>query len=275
MRFRGRRGRRQPKPQRNKPNLRVYIYRVLKQVHPDTGISCMAMNVVKDLVWDMFRRILKEAINITEIFNKKTLSSREVQTAVRLELPGELAKHAVSEGTKAVTKFCCFDNGGGGGGSGGARGKSFRRKVTTSCRAGLQFPVGSMRAVMKRLFKFRIGRGAPVYMTAVMEYLTAEVLELAGNAARDNRKRRITPRHLMLAIQNDQELGNMTRRCYVAQGGVLPNIHSFHFVQKKKPAVAPPVPMKKAAKPMKAAAAKKPMMKQKGTTKGFGKTFTF
>lgn len=144
-----RRGRRQQQPKSKLPNLRIYIFKVLKQVHPDTGISMVAMNVMKDLVWDVFRNIFKEAINVTEMFNKKTLSSREIQTAVRLGIPGELARHAVSEGTKAVTKFSCSGKDTGG----------RRKKVSTSAKAGLQFPVGSIRAVMKKGFKFRIGRG--------------------------------------------------------------------------------------------------------------------
>ena len=82
-----------------------YIYKVLKQVHPDTGISKKAMSVMNSFIGDVFERICGEAARLSRYNNKATLSSREVQTAVRLALPGELAKHAVSEGTKAVTKF--------------------------------------------------------------------------------------------------------------------------------------------------------------------------
>ena len=82
-----------------------YIYKVLKQVHPDTGISSKGMVVMCNFISDLFERIGNEAANVCRFSKKQTLSSREVQTAVRLILPGELAKHAVSEGTKAVTKF--------------------------------------------------------------------------------------------------------------------------------------------------------------------------
>ena len=82
-----------------------YIYKVLKQVHPDTGISSKGMVVMCNFIQDLFERIGNEAANVCRFSKKQTLSSREVQTAVRLILPGELAKHAVSEGTKAVTKF--------------------------------------------------------------------------------------------------------------------------------------------------------------------------
>lgn len=82
-----------------------YIYKVLKQVHPDTGVSRRAMSIMNSFVNDLFDRLAGEAIRLARYNKKATLTSREIQTAVRLLLPGELAKHAVSEGTKAVTKY--------------------------------------------------------------------------------------------------------------------------------------------------------------------------
>jgi histone H2B len=82
-----------------------YIYKVLKQVHPDTGISKKGMSIMNSFINDIFERIATEAGKLARYSKKATLSSREIQTSVRLMLPGELAKHAVSEGTKAVTKF--------------------------------------------------------------------------------------------------------------------------------------------------------------------------
>jgi histone H2B len=83
----------------------TYIYKVLKQVHPDTGISKRAMSIMNSFINDIFERIAGEASKLVRYNKKSTLSSREIQTAIRLILPGELAKHAVSEGTKAVTKY--------------------------------------------------------------------------------------------------------------------------------------------------------------------------
>ena len=83
----------------------IYIYNVLKQVHPDVGISSKAMSIMNSFVNDVFERIAGEAQRLTQYNKKHTISSREIQTAVRLLLPGELAKHAVYEGTKAVTKY--------------------------------------------------------------------------------------------------------------------------------------------------------------------------
>ncbi|KRZ11309.1 Histone H2A type 1 [Trichinella zimbabwensis] len=109
----------------------------------------------------------------------------------------------------------------------GKGGKVKGKAKTRSSRAGLQFPVGRVHRLLKKgNYAERIGAGAPVYLAAVMEYLTAEVLELAGNAARDNKKVRIIPRHLQLAIRNDEELSKLLCGVTIAQGGVLPNMNA-------------------------------------------------
>ena len=90
---------------KRKESYSIYIFKVLKQVHPDTGVSSKAMSILNSFVNDVFERIAGEASKLAKYNHKSTISSREIQTAVRLLLPGELAKHAVSEGTKAVTKY--------------------------------------------------------------------------------------------------------------------------------------------------------------------------
>ena len=82
-------------------------------------------------------------------------------------------------------------------------------------------------------FSERVGAGAPVYMAAVLEYLAAEILELSGNAAKDNKKARIVPRHIQLAARNDEEINKLLANTVIASGGVLPNIHSFLLPNKK------------------------------------------
>ena len=113
-------------------------------------------------------------------------------------------------------------------GKAGKAGKTSRNQSKTrSSRAGLQFPVGRIhRKLRKGNYAERVGAGAPVYLAAVLEYLAAEVLELAGNAARDNKKSRIIPRHLQLAIRNDEELNKLLGGVTISQGGVIPNIQS-------------------------------------------------
>ena len=90
---------------RRRESYSIYIYKVLRQVHPDTGISAKAMSIMNSFVNDIFERIAAEASRLAHYNKRSTITSREIQTAVRLLLPGELAKHAVSEGTKAVTKY--------------------------------------------------------------------------------------------------------------------------------------------------------------------------
>jgi histone H2B len=93
------------KKKRRSESYSIYIYKVLKQVHPYTGISSKGMSIMNSFITDIFDKIANEAGKLVRYNKKGTLSSREIQTAVRLILPGELAKHAVSEGTKAVTKY--------------------------------------------------------------------------------------------------------------------------------------------------------------------------
>lgn len=114
---------------------------------------------------------------------------------------------------------------GGKGGKGG-RGKTEGKKSQSrSVKAGLQFPVGRVGRLLKKgKYAARVGGGAPVYLAAILEYLTAEILELAGNAARDNKKTRIIPRHIQLAVRNDEELNKLFGGVTIASGGVLPNI---------------------------------------------------
>merc|ERR1712165_203861 len=96
-------------------------------------------------------------------------------------------------------------------------------------------PVGRIARLLRTgRFSKRVAAGTPVYMAAVLEYLVAEILELAGNAARDNKKQRIIPRHLTLAIRNDEELNQIFGNCTIPSGGVVPNIHQILMPKNKK-----------------------------------------
>ena len=113
-------------------------------------------------------------------------------------------------------------------GRGKGKGKGAGRAVSRAAKAGLQFPVGRIARYLKKgRYAERVGAGAPVYLAAVLEYLAAEVLELAGNAAKDNKKSRVVPRHIQLAVRNDEELSKLMGRTTIAAGGVLPNINVF------------------------------------------------
>ncbi|CCI41994.1 hypothetical protein ABG067_002219 [Albugo candida] len=114
----------------------------------------------------------------------------------------------------------------------GGRGKK-DKSTSRSAKAGLQFPVGRVARYLKKgRFAKRIGGGAPVYLAAVLEYLCAEILELAGNAARDHKKTRIIPRHIQMAVRNDEELNKLLAEVTIASGGVMPNIHNILLPKK-------------------------------------------
>jgi histone H2A len=118
----------------------------------------------------------------------------------------------------------------------GGRGKAIEKKAarSRSTKAGLQFPVGRIGRYLKDgRYAKKVGSGAPVYLAAVLEYVAAEILELAGNAAKEQKKQRIIPRHIQLALRNDEELNKFLGNATIASGGVLPHIHSQLMKPKK------------------------------------------
>ncbi|XP_034636867.1 uncharacterized protein LOC117882379 [Trachemys scripta elegans] len=162
---------------------------------------------------------LFEDTNLCAIHAKRvTIMPKDIQLARRIR--GERCE-------------CCLKRSSIMSGRGKQGGKVRAKAKSRSSRAGLQFPVGRVhRLLRKGNYAERVGAGAPVYMAAVLEYLTAEILELAGNAARDNKKTRIIPRHLQLAIRNDEELNKLLGKVTIAQGGVLPNIQAVLLPKK-------------------------------------------
>ncbi|XP_061537520.1 late histone H2A.2.2-like [Phycodurus eques] len=119
------------------------------------------------------------------------------------------------------------------------RGKTAASKskttVSRSVRAGITFPVGRIhRLLRKGNYGKRVGNGAAVYLSAILEYLCAEILELAGNASHDNKKHRITPRHILLAVKNDEELNMVLAGVTISDGGVIPNIQAVLLPKKTK-----------------------------------------
>ena len=114
-------------------------------------------------------------------------------------------------------------------------GKATTKSQTKSSRCDLIFPVGRMQRLIKQgRYATQVGVGAGIFSAAVMEYLTCEILELAGNAADEHKKKTITPRHLQLAIRNDEELNKVMAMSTIAMGGVLPNVQGFLFGKQGK-----------------------------------------
>lgn len=215
----------------------TYIYRVLKQVHPDTSITQIASNQLNDYLVVITREIGKLAGELSQSEDKITITSREIQHAVRTILPGELAKHAVSEGTKALTKYNATivedekDHKTSTKKSFGAtKGTPKKKSETKSHKCGITFPVARCEKHLRKFGggKARVGAGAPVYLAAVLEYICAEILELGGNASRDEKRVTIKTRHIYLAIANDNELNQLTESLKIEfRGcGVLPHIES-------------------------------------------------
>lgn len=202
---------------RRKPKtgtFKVATYKVLKSVHPDTGMTAKGMNVAESIVQDLRKQLTAQASALPG----QTVSVRCVTTACKLVLQGELQKHAVAEMTKAVTRFDATP-----GGKGKKKGKT---TVSSASRANLMFPPAKARRLAKEGASGvkRMGIRASVALAAVLEYVMAEILDLSGNAARDNKRKRISPRCIKLAIGNDKELSKLCRGD-IMQGGVLPNIH--------------------------------------------------
>jgi len=142
---------------------------------------------------------------------------------------------AFNKHVAAVGKAAFGQSNGGKGKFGGGRGGKHRAPTSRSKRAGLTFPVGRVtRFLRKGRYAHRIGGSAPVYLCAVLEYLSAEILELAGNSSKDNKRRRITPRDLMKAVRNDEELHILLKDVTFASGGVMPHIHGALMRPSKK-----------------------------------------
>jgi len=143
------------------------------------------------------------------------------------------------------------------------RGKSKTQRISLAKRAGTIFPVGRIRRYLKSCTHHqRIAIGAPIYQAAVMEYLSAEILELAGNAARDNKRSRITPRHILLAVANDEELNKLLKNVTIPAGGVMPHILPELLKKKDGSTKAPAAPsMKKVVPRVQNVAIQKPKNK--------------
>jgi histone H2A len=195
------------------------------QVHPDNSISSSAKYTINEMIKSFIVDMTNCAAKLALDANKKTLSYREIQAAVAIVIPHidslreDLSRHAVSEGTKAVTKYnsAIYDR------------KQYtgqKKNTSIAALAGLTFSPSRVRALMRMHSSIgRIGVGAAVYLTAVVEYLIAELLEYSGNYARDAKRVRIINRDLRFTVSNKEELGKLfSSKKYLLGGGVMPTL---------------------------------------------------
>jgi len=199
-----------PKRKKDYSTFNTFTYKVLKQVHPDAGITSGAMTVVDNFVKINLEKLIKNSNLLLFHSGKKTLGAKEIKSSVWLTMEGEIASNSNKEGERAVMKF----------NSSKSKASSGGGRVTASERAGLLFPVSRIRNKWLKELSIanRVGEDASIFLSAVLEYLTAELLEQAGDKAKDDKRVRITPRHLKLGIENDAELEKLMRDVYVPGG---------------------------------------------------------
>jgi len=204
-------------------NFKNYIPKVLNQIHPDAQISANVKNLVNSLLNNLGNKIANEAVFLAAHCGGKTVTRRAMTSSVRLTLTPEIGKHAMSEGLKACSAYINSKPG------------TTRKSTTAAKRSRLIFPPARARKLIENNAQkgIKISQLACVYLAAVLEYLTAEILELSGNAARNDRKSTISSKHLQLAVRHDNELAIILKDVTIPGGGVLSNIHAV--LLKKKP----------------------------------------
>lgn len=211
----------------------MYLYKVLKQVKANLGISHSAMIILNTFLHDMFEKLALESSRLCKLARRQTLDTRTLQTATRLLIPDELGTFAVSSGTKAVTHY--FES------LEADKKKDVAEKsgeslvsTTRSKRAKLQFPVGRVARYLRRgHYAPRVSAAAPVFLAAVLEYLSAEMLEVAGKVTEEHKRSRITPRHVQLAVAADQDMHKLIGDTTIHSGGVIPRIHASLLPEKR------------------------------------------
>lgn len=219
-----------------------------KTMQPDQTFTADALDEMNKLANIIVEKVMK-AVNIIIASSKaKTVTSRDIQSAVRLVFQGELAKHAVSEGTKYVTRWNARASLSGD----KAADKAMKAEKPTADKLKLVFNIQTVDELIVALsHQDRKGSTAGIYLTGVLEYLIAELIELAGRASKEDADsdQMMTQRHVKLAIINDEELNKLFADVFLA-GGVRPDIHQYLMTAKS--------PSKKAKKTKSPGAPKKP-----------------
>ena len=200
----------------------TYISKVLKHINIKSGITSNSKQQLNSVLCIIARELSKITINLTEVSKKKTLSDKEVSNAVRILCSGDLLNNAIIEGVKSVNKFNSENNKG----------------ISRQDKAGLIFPPSITEKFLRNfgLSKIMITSSAPVFLAAVLEYFTAEILDLSYRNANENKHVRITIRDLQISISNDHELYTLFNKINLTflGGGVNPFIHDSLILKKPR-----------------------------------------
>lgn len=185
-----------PKDFEEKLDFDLYIKIVLNNMHSNMHINDHAKTSVNTMIHEVARKLCNRMGSLMRDNNKKTITTREVQTAVKLVLPSDLARHALNEGVRSLTRFAAS-----------ASGTKYNH-IPQAKRANIKFPPSRAKKLLKKYMpgSQRISVTAGIYFATMLEYLTAEIVELAGNAALNKMKKTISREHLMIAIKSDPEL---------------------------------------------------------------------
>jgi histone H3/H4 len=188
-----------------------YINVILQQVHPDMRISSDAKSQINYFLNIIAVEIIKQAnyIKSKQMYNslsratdKGILSPRIIQTSLRYIIGNnEITKHAISEGTKAVIKYTNY-----------YKPSKSKKRIRDSQKAGLVFSTSKVRQIIKHNTKFKISDTTAIYLTAVLEYIAAELLEISGNSAIKNKRKTIIPRDVFLITENDNEFKSLKNK---------------------------------------------------------------
>jgi len=209
-------------------NYRDNLSKILKRVHPELSFADDGRAAVNNLGVTVLDKLLC-TINIlieSSDSHKKTMSTKDISCAISICLPGELSKHAISMGLKAMAKYKSTVE--------SRKGRSGDEKIRKSVAAGLMVDVGKVaRYIRSHVVAERVSAFAPVYLAAVLEYIFEEIIYLAGNATEHLKKKQITPRAVMLSIKGDEEMDNLFHNSIIG-GGVLPHIHPSLMKKEKK-----------------------------------------
>jgi len=188
-----------PREFKDQFSFRQYILKLGHQIYIDMELASSASNEINLIAHHIIEKLINYASQLTLSRNAKTLSSKDIEAAVKLVLVGDLSKNAIKEATNAVSKFRT-----------NKQNKPGKKHMSKSERSGLIFPVSRVANIMKTYMKNdRLSGESSIYLTAVLEYIIAEILELASHSAKDFKKKRISTKHIADAIRNDSELGKI------------------------------------------------------------------